>query len=411
MRVVECHRCGCVSLRPFLVTAVLLASTGACCRMAAGQAAPANPAAPPPSFRELPIDTNAKTLKTQASRLLRSEQLGQNEQTILDQYYRGCVLARWSLVAEVAQLARYRSELQRRVLEYSDGYPAHDYLVNLVLTQMREFAKGNFHPFLRHNAMLVIGELNAVEVKPRVSPTPLPEALKDLLEAVADPQQLETVKIAALTGVARHTRLGGIRAPADRTAVTGAMLSVLGAPAAAANGSSVGLSWMRGQAAEVLGLLGAVGNNGAVATAVAGVVADSELSLMSSRCLAAEALGKLDYQGATGLNAAQLARALGQLAVDIYKAEAEASAASSRRLRGRLVAVSTGLNGSDAQHKGVAALATAGQQFVATLRRSLASMLDHAADDQMDTRQKMQRIGQEANNLESELSKAALATN
>jgi hypothetical protein len=227
------------------------------------------------------------------------------EQEAFDDYFTKYFLPRWTVVANRDSLYQYRQELRRR-LERATGV-VHDHLNDLVL----EFGgarvgDGGYYPAARVNFMLAIGDLNAEERAPGgIPPVPLPEALPVLIQAVEsdDPAQIDGVRVAALLGILRHLDLGAVTAGDTRQAVGNAALKVLGSPRPAGR-SAEGHAWLRMLAAEILGKLGDTGPNGAVATALAGLVAEPAAPFYA-RCTAAEALGRLDYAGATGLDAWQ----------------------------------------------------------------------------------------------------------
>jgi hypothetical protein len=121
---------------------------------------------------------------------------------------------------------------------------------------------------------------------------------------------------------------------------------------------------------------------------------DAKLPL-STRCIAAESLGRLNYAGAAGIDPVEAAVALGQLAIDVCRQELQSSketgyGVSRRRLKQRLDAVLFALGGDgDADHKGIASLAQEPQQpFLDELQKNikeLSDLLDDKArkDDDM----------------------------
>lgn len=195
-----------------------------------------------------------------------------------------------------------------------------------------------------------------------------------LVRTVGDANQLDAVKVEALVGIIRHAKLRGIQTPQDRSTVSNAMLAVATSKPAAGT-AGAGQAWMRAQAAEVLRLLGEA--SGPVTTALASMVSDPTLPF-STRCAAADALGRLNYRGGAGLNPSALAAALGRLAADACAAEERAAKISRRRLKSRLRTASVGLTGPDG-NSGVARLATGPPHaaFVAALKTALTAMLGH----------------------------------
>ena len=283
---------------------------------------PSPPTAPPEKKPYIvdKVDEEQKKLRAQAMKILRAPDFGPGEQAVFDTYYRDYALARWSEEKNPASVGAFRKEL-RTDFENAKGGRVHDHLNSVVLDYMGIRATGHYHLATRFNAMLMIGELNSVEGK---APVPLPAAFPVLVGAVEAPQQLDAVKVAALVGILRHLQLGAVKSPEDRKTVGDMALALAGSQRPPGR-SPDGHAWIRKLAAEILGELRAVGDNGVVATTLAGMAAEATTPFYA-RCSAAEALGKLDYQGAAGLDASKLAAPLGRLAVDACTAEAKAQA-------------------------------------------------------------------------------------
>jgi hypothetical protein len=336
-----------------------------------------------PSYRELQADEELKKNRLKALNMLRKGQFAQEDggQPVFDEYYKKYALPRWTLAASQTNLTNFRrelvAELKTAKSEPGKANPIYVYLRDkLVLVYMRYLAlRPEFHPAVRVNAMLVIGELNESEpAAPAALPKPLPAAVAVLIDAVENPNQLDAVKVAALEGLVRHAQLGGARDPSVITA----MLKLVNAATPPEGRTADGHAWIRSLAAEVLGELRWPGNNGEVVKALAKMVAESN-SPFIARHAAARALGRLNYQGVAGLNLSEFARVLALLAVDACKAER--GQFNRRRLKDHLTAVWFGLTsrewGSDTTVAGIAGLATAPphQAFVADVRQKLESLL------------------------------------
>ena len=217
----------------------------------------------------------------------------------------------------------------------------HDRLNAVSLDCLNKLAAGNYSPAVRVNAMLMIGELNALEaVPPRNKSQPLAEALPVLLKNADDPKQLEAVRVAAMVGVVRRAAAG--LNEADEKKVTAAMLKLLKAPVPEGPVDD-GYAWLQAQAADALGRLHSVGQDGEIAYALAAIVGDAKTSF-DTRCAAAQALGNLNYD-AGGVNGATVMAALSRMALDAASAEAEGPSVSPRRLKWRMHCVELALTG------------------------------------------------------------------
>jgi len=321
-------------LRPIVVILAALLAAG---WLARGPVRPAKAQAPAAdAYRIIPINPAAerdRKLRSDVLKILRAgdisgdEQFGEEEQKRLQAYYWGLSLPRWTLPEFRSELAGnpeqleettrgLRVELQNE-LRNCKNEAAFDFVTSLVLKSMENLARPypagerSFHPATRINAMLAIGELGA---NPPAGfgdvPPPLPDALPILLKHLQDPEQIDGVRVAALVGINRHAELGGINTPQARQAIVNAMVALINSPQPGER-SADGHAWMRSQAADVLGKLGIAAAG--VPQGLTAMVADAALPI-SVRCVPAEALGKLNYAGATGLDPAQMVAALGRLA-------------------------------------------------------------------------------------------------
>jgi hypothetical protein len=293
-----------------------------------------------------------------------------------DNYY----LARWTQKANFSNIPKYRDEMKKILIgsKSSTGQPNLVYIYfrdKALLPGLERLAKGNcpdgkqYHPDVRVNAMLAIGELNDVEGDPtkaaELPPTPLPAAMRIMLAAVEAPlpdingdQDVarltsdDAVRVAAIVGIMRNIRYTKLKNPDSRTPVLKAMYKLIRANEIPAGRSPSTHSWLRAQAAEVLGELGDLGAKGAVANALAEIVKDSDLTesgepkvMMSTRCTAARAMSNLNYSsGSGGLEPMPWALALCKLARDACPA-VEDQNYSPIKLRECMTAVESGLSG------------------------------------------------------------------
>lgn len=367
---------------------------------------------------------NASSVKS----MLRDARFQAGEQELFDRFFLGYYLPRWSDPNNVTALTEYRDDLEIRYLRTAKPGPPFDRLNELILAFLATgvpanmvpaglqnqippgtaLAKGNFHPAVRVNAMLMVGRLNASGGNP---PAPLPQALPAMVAAVRDPQQIDAVRVAALIGILRHAE-SGISDPDARKAVADMAANLAAAPTPPAGRTPEGHAWIRARAVEILGAMGWVGNATAgnigepAAKLLADIAADPQQTIWL-RCAAGRALGGLRYQGAGGLDPEQLMRTLGRLAIDVVAAEDQP--VSRRRLKYRLASVWFGLMGREwvsgsrepEPGKGVAHLATSAQQ------QAVLDPVRDALDDMMialDTRSVDQTaLTDEVNRLTGEL--------
>ncbi len=374
------------------------------------------PAPPAPRWRFVPIDKNVWTpTKVQKDYLtvkgiLLGGKLDTPQTALLENYYNGYALARWTHESNRAELVRFRKILHG---DFATAYRAtskaahsrlnNDIVLKFMAAVAKPYADKNFHRAVRVNAMLTIGRLSEVPRSVTTPPTPLPAALPVLQQTVADPAQLDAVKVEAMVGIIRHAGLGGIRSPAQQpalvTTITQQMVAMVNAPPASGPGAD-GKEWMRRQAAEVLGEMGVA--SGPITAALTGMAGNTALK-HSARCPAARALGKLTYAGTTGLNPSNLSAPLGELAIEVWQVEEETTAVSRRRLQSHLKDLSVGLTGIN----GLATTAGAPHAaFVSSVRTPVSNMLRQLSNKTIKTDQDLRaKIKPEADKIPAALAK------
>jgi hypothetical protein len=340
-------------------------------------------AAPETKYDEMPVNTNLKRNTAKVNQMLSEGKFDAGGQQMFDDFYQQFLLPQWT--HDLTNLPKFRHDLANQLRKKNAGAPTtvHDHLNSLLLEFMQKLAAGNYHPVARVNAMLMIGDLNRVEQPP----TPLPEALTAMIAAVQSRQLSDAVRAVAMVGIKRHLATGTVDEDA-RKALTAAMLKVASDPLPRGPARD-GREWILRQALDVLGRLGTVGDGNAVFTLLAKALADEKLPLQT-RMAAADALGRLNYTGTSGINAADMAAVLGQFAIDVCtdevrQAKASGEPVSRQRIAERLGAALAALaGGEDGNHKGIGSLAgDANQQAsLAELQKNIESMTNRLSDKQ-----------------------------
>ena len=325
--------------------------------------------ATPGLYLEDKVDSAQKKNQANIGTILRSGKFEGNQQkTDLETYYKTYALARWTQTGTLGSLRDYRKDLINNLKQAKSG-EVHDFLNKLVLDYMSKLAKGNYHPAVRVNAMLMIGDLNSTDGMLPTQDIPWNDAMPVLLEAVNDAKQIAPVKIAALVGINRHATaaLGNAQIQLYNPSLISSTLVKLLGGSEAADSWDDGQVWLRRQAMDVLGLLGSLGPNNQLSKLLASYAGAVKIPLRLRLC-AADALGKLKYAGANGLNPMELAKPLAQLMIDVCDAELNTKGTSAadrqRRMKARMASVLEALNGNSVlpDRKGIISLATGAQK-------------------------------------------------
>ena len=192
-------------------------------------------------------------------------------------------------------------------------------LTDLTLAYMSKIAKdGQYHPVARVNAMLAIGEVNS------------PKAVDILLATLGDKNQIDAIRVAAMSGLVHLASQSCLSNPDAAQPVIVWMTKIVRAPIPK-NARADGISWMRGQAADVLAILRSTGSQNEVPPALLIMLNDKDLPI-PLRSKAARALGKLKYSDSPPV-AGPYQTALAEFARDAMSGDQPAN-----RKRVRLVA-------------------------------------------------------------------------
>ncbi len=266
-------------------------------------------------------------------KLLRSElPLDASDQLRVENYFNGFEFRLLTQTApeDLEKLPKLRFDLFKLYIQVCKHPANHQKLIDLTLAMMQQIVMNKFHPIVRYNAMIIIGELNEQEVL-RVGahplmPEPYSAALNFIVDRVEDANTPDAIRVAALVGVIRHLEWEPYRAPgnpippATRTTMINALIKLAEMKTPPAGRTPAGHNWLRRRAIEALGLAG-------VTTSLPNVVASVEKLLkdqtepLQLRCGAALALGQMNVPPGLKVDAIDLSRTLGNLAAACIKAE------------------------------------------------------------------------------------------
>ena len=223
----------------------------------------------------------------------------------------------------------------------------------------------DFHPAVKLNAMLVLGDLNDVQPRGRVEAKPRVNTQRDLIAYLESPEQLsETLLVGALSGLQRHAH--DALDPNRKARIAKVVANLADAKTVSGRNAAAGL-WIRRQAIDLLGQLGLAGERNIYVGKLYQIIRNQQNPL-AIRVAAADALRKIDLTGLPAGVVGKLAQSLTQLAVDTCKTElTEASTPrrsfSADRLRMRLATVRQAVTGGgEPAEGGLMAVATEEEQ-------------------------------------------------
>ena len=217
----------------------------------------------------------------------------------------------------LGNLGTSREWLFTRYINIAKSQAARDHMTGNTLKAMGAIAKGAYHPAVRYNAALIIGQLE------QTPGTPLPaatEVLVSLLESdefnkVPVPTAL---KVAAIIGLQRRPTLE----PAIAERVNKAATAIAMRKEAPDDASAQVYGWVRKNAAKLLTASVAKGMTPEVNQTMVALVSDKTIDL-DDRCNIAQLLKPDMYKAAQGIDVDSMTIALGDLAKQVLTLEAK----------------------------------------------------------------------------------------
>jgi hypothetical protein len=268
-------------------------------------------------FIQAPIKPNAAKLKLSAEAAIRNPAGIGAAQEDVDNYLRGFFFPSMTQTTAEAlgEIATLRERLIKQYIGQAGNAATQEYLIGQTFSFARGMARNNFHPAVRYNAALILGDLNSKVSDPQV---PLKQATEELLELTEQEQfnkipVPESVKLGAVLGLERHARLGIDPSLADR--LTKAMIGVINSKAPEDVDPAVH-DWVRSTAALTLANQYAKTPNREAQVAIISLIVDSTANL-DDRCLAAAALERITFAAGADIDGKASTDAMGKLTLDV----------------------------------------------------------------------------------------------
>lgn len=218
----------------------------------------------------------------------------------------------------LGQLSASREQLFTRYINTAKSQGARDYLNSNSLKAMGAIAKGAYHPAVRYNAALIVGQLE------QTPGTPLPAAT-EMLVSLLESDEFNKVpvptalKVAAIIGIQR--RLAGLE-PAVAERVAKAATAIALRKESPEDASPEVYGWVRKNAAKLLTGQVAQGMTPEVHQTMVTLISDKTIDL-DDRCNIAQLLKPDMYKTAEGLDLDAMTVALGDLAKQVLTIEAK----------------------------------------------------------------------------------------
>jgi hypothetical protein len=278
--------------------------------------------------------------------------------------------------------ARMRQIFKKELMAKANSAAAKERLIELTLKKMEQIAAGNFHPWARANAVLMIAELNDREPGP-----PVRKAYPILFKWATDQKMPDVVRVPAMHGLLRHAMTANAIAADERPKLLTAMLVIAKQHTATPEQSLDGHEWIMRRSIDIIAALGTPGDKNVVIDELLKIV-DDEAAPRPARADAAAALARINFTPAKDFDVEGYAKSLCKLAVTAYKAEL-AEAASNRqpiaadRLKQQLAEIRKGLANPDGKSTATIFTAEVPKKFAADIIAQLDAMIK-ACDTQPD---------------------------
>jgi len=141
----------------------------------------------------------AKALRGKVSQALRNPSALAANRGAIDDYFKRYYFPIMTDTdpASLGQLAKLRDDLFKRILRNATSKSAQDHITGLTMAIMGRIALDQYHPAVRYNAVLILGELDqqyATKGANPKPPTPLPAGTNALL-VLLEKDEVKKVKI------------------------------------------------------------------------------------------------------------------------------------------------------------------------------------------------------------------------
>ncbi|WP_146435460.1 hypothetical protein [Blastopirellula retiformator] len=149
------------------------------------------------------------TARIEVQEYTRRKPLDDAGKQLLTRYFMGAYFPSWTVPANWTTVDQKRSDFMRNYNGSLDTQMSTRKELNrLTLQAMSEMIKPDYHPVVRYNAMMLIGDLNAQEYSlgDNLPVCPYHASLDVMLKTLEDPKADDVVKVGAMLGVLRHAR-------------------------------------------------------------------------------------------------------------------------------------------------------------------------------------------------------------
>ncbi len=254
-------------------------------------------------------------------------------------------------------------------------------------------ASRDFHPAVKYNAMLLIANLNEQPQTTTKAAVPWQGAFKTLVLVATYPRAPQSLRVAALIGLARHAESTD---KTTREIIASNMLKIL-KETSSPDRSPDGILWIQRQAVEILAKIGLPGPDGQVLRALGRIVADGDQPL-ALRAAAAQAMSKIKPETLAAKDANALTRGLSTFLLEACRYEINGGSSGDQQVSWPRLAVS--LDGVNNALAVVEAFAGAEEKALsAGMKKSISSLSRNVGSADLSEQRRKKALQQETVSL------------
>lgn len=285
------------------------------------------------SYKNIPAkvtETQAKTMLRDVNTALRNPAGFGAEAPVVEQYFMQYYFPQMTQYspADLAVLGEMRENLFRRFIRATPSAESAKTLTDWALKVGKAVSQGNYHPAVRYNASLILGNLDEQAAGAGAAPqppVPLPAATAVMLELLEQNDfngvaVHPSVKLGALVGLERHAQFGVSPQLADR--VVQVALDVIAQENPPEEVSKSIHQWMKCRAASVLAWQGRQQPDARIISALNGLMTDDNLDL-DNRTYIASLLSRMEFKQAADLDGPAALGAIATLSLAVMETEAK----------------------------------------------------------------------------------------
>ncbi len=249
-----------------------------------------------------------------------------------DRYYKGWLFPSMTQIDDesLSKLGDLRDELLGQIRETPNDSAIRKHMLDeLVLPYFTQVVSDSgYHPAVRLNAVLIIGNLNRRDGSRNVEPSlPMDASLRILVNLANAADTPPYLKIGALSGILRHAIIDGqMKTPvlenALREQAIQLAISVLDATPSGADGTTLTDEqyWMKRQAAQILGKFRVPGADGKAVASLRKILDDQTAPLWLAAD-AIEAYGNIRFASPEQADVANVVKSIGMIVSRFFKAD------------------------------------------------------------------------------------------